>query len=182
MGGGGTRVPPTGKTGGGAWSPPPVPTPMNFLKHLTDWLGVSTVELCGQKKRHLAGSRDSVSPKVGAGTETPFCMPPNSPSSHGGAPPGYACTIGAQVSQLFQVPPPPPAGKSCIRPWPQELVVIRRWFYYYMDYGKVRASVNPGKVVYASCEISAAVDQRVWCIGQKRTLTDSPRPVLYSGF
>ena len=32
-----------------------VPTPMNFSKHLTDWLGVSTVELCGQKKRDLGG-------------------------------------------------------------------------------------------------------------------------------
>ena len=33
----------------------PVPTPMNFSKHLTDWLGVSTVELCGRKKRDLGG-------------------------------------------------------------------------------------------------------------------------------
>ena len=35
--------------------PPRVPTPMNFSKHLTDWLGVSTVELCGWKKRDLGG-------------------------------------------------------------------------------------------------------------------------------
>ena len=35
---------------------PPVPTPMNFSKHLlTDWLGFSTVKLCGWKKRDLGG-------------------------------------------------------------------------------------------------------------------------------
>ena len=48
----------TGETLGGGWvpRPPPVPTPMNFSKHLlTDWLGVSTVELCGWKKRDLGG-------------------------------------------------------------------------------------------------------------------------------
>ena len=34
--------------GAGFPAPAPVPTPMNFSKHLlTDWLGVSTVELCG---------------------------------------------------------------------------------------------------------------------------------------
>ena len=38
----------TEETLGGAGSPaPPVPTPMNVSKHLTDWSGVSTVELCG---------------------------------------------------------------------------------------------------------------------------------------
>ena len=56
-GGGGWLGPFHWKNGGGAGSPPPgFRTPMNFLKHLlTDWLGVSTVELCGQKKRHLGG-------------------------------------------------------------------------------------------------------------------------------
>ena len=40
----------------GAWvPPPPAPKPMDFSKHLKDWLGVSTVELCGQKKRDLGG-------------------------------------------------------------------------------------------------------------------------------
>ena len=28
---------------------------MNFSKHLTDWFGVGTVELCGRKKRDLGG-------------------------------------------------------------------------------------------------------------------------------
>ena len=37
----------TGETQGGAGFPA-VPTRMNFSKHLlTDWLGVSAVELCG---------------------------------------------------------------------------------------------------------------------------------------
>ena len=49
---------------GGAGSPGPplrVPTPMNLSEHLTDWLGVSTVELCGWKKRDL---EICASPKV----------------------------------------------------------------------------------------------------------------------
>ena len=41
------------KTGGLGPLPPPVPTPMNFSKYLTDWLGVSTVELCGWKETDL---------------------------------------------------------------------------------------------------------------------------------
>ena len=40
--------------GGQGTQPPRVPTPKNFSKHLTDWSGVSTVELCGWKKRDLS--------------------------------------------------------------------------------------------------------------------------------
>ena len=58
----GQRPPPphthTGGTLGGGAGPsaPRGPTPMNLSKHLlTYWLGVSTVELCGWKKRDLGG-------------------------------------------------------------------------------------------------------------------------------
>ena len=45
----GPGPPPTLEKHGAGLSPlpPPVPTPMNFSKHLTDWLGVSAVKLCG---------------------------------------------------------------------------------------------------------------------------------------
>ena len=56
-------TPPHWRNTEGAGSPPPLP--MNFSKHLTDWLGVSTVELCGRKKRDL---QICVSPKVGGGS------------------------------------------------------------------------------------------------------------------
>ena len=60
----------------GSLHPPLVPTPMNFLKHFTDWLGVSTVDLCGRKKRDPGEIlRLCVSPKVG-GVNTPSAPPP----------------------------------------------------------------------------------------------------------
>ena len=67
-------------TGGLGPSPPPrpVPTPMNLSKHLlTNWLGVSTVELCGWKKRDLGGILTYVqAQKWGGGRRPPSAPPP----------------------------------------------------------------------------------------------------------
>ena len=57
-------------------SPHPVPMPMNLSKHLlTDWLGVSTVELCGWKKRDLGGILRYVRAQKVGGAETSFRSP-----------------------------------------------------------------------------------------------------------
>ena len=94
---GGGRSPP-GKTGR-TLGPPPVLTLLNFLKHLTDWLGVSTVESCGWKKRDLnwrdleiyvrgqkwGGGWDPLLPppwKVGGGASTPLPPPVPTPMGH----------------------------------------------------------------------------------------------------
>ena len=86
----------TGRRGWVPASPPLVPTPMNFWKHLlTDWLGVSTVELCGWKKRDLGGilryvraqkcmcgAGDLLPPpslESGGGGERPFAPPVPTP-------------------------------------------------------------------------------------------------------
>ena len=72
------------RNAGGLGSPPhPVPTPMNFSKHLlTDWLGVSTVELCGWKKTDLGGILRYVRAQKW-GAETSF-HPPSLESGGGG--------------------------------------------------------------------------------------------------
>ena len=75
--------------GEGTQAPPRVPTPMNFSKHVTDWSGVSTVELCGWKKRDLSGILRYVRAQKWGGGETfrpplpgkwggerPPCLPP----------------------------------------------------------------------------------------------------------
>ena len=63
---------------GGAGSPasPRVPTPMNFSKHLTGWLGASTVELCGWKKRDLGGILRYVWAQEWGGGRPPSAPPP----------------------------------------------------------------------------------------------------------
>ena len=48
---------------------------MNFSKHLTDWLGVSTVELCGWKKRNLGGILRYVRPQKWGGGRRPPSAP-----------------------------------------------------------------------------------------------------------
>ena len=70
-------IPPHWRNTEGAGSPSPVPTPMNFLKHfLTDWLGVSTVELFGRKKRDLGGiDLDLCEPKSGGGQKPLYATP-----------------------------------------------------------------------------------------------------------
>ena len=90
-------------TGGRAGSlmphPPRVPMPMNLSKHLfTYWLGVSTVELCGWKKRDLGGVLRYVRAQKWGGAET-FCppLPGKSGGEHPLAPP---CSY-AYVYQLF---------------------------------------------------------------------------------
>ena len=67
----------TGETLGGYWVPcPPVPTPTNFSKHLlTDWLRVSTVELCGWKKRDLEICASSKVCVCGGGDLLPAPLP-----------------------------------------------------------------------------------------------------------
>ena len=92
---------------GGAGSPaPPVPTPMNVSKHLTDWSGVSTVELCGWKKRNLGGILRYVRPQKWGGGDL---LPPPLPGKWGGERPpcppcsyAYALTCPSASDKLAQ--------------------------------------------------------------------------------
>ena len=94
---GGGQAPSTGKQGGGVWFPLRVLAHMNFLKHLlTDWLGVSTVELCGRKERDLGGGgtlRYVWAQKCVCvwGERSPSASPPSLESLGGRAPPCLPC-------------------------------------------------------------------------------------------
>ena len=87
---------------GGPPPPPRVPTPMNFSKYLTDWLGVSTVELCGWKKRDLGGILRYVRAQKWGGGGGDLLPPP---------PPWK---VGGRVPRL---PPPPCAVLFCRAIW-----------------------------------------------------------------
>ena len=81
---GGGRVPPPHWKNRGEPGSSLVPTPINFL-NLTDWLGVSTVELCARKKRDLGGILRYVWAQKCVGEE-PLLPPPPPGEWRGGSP------------------------------------------------------------------------------------------------
>ena len=86
--------PPHWKNGGGGVWVPPGSNDHEFLR-LTDWLGVSTVELCGRKKRNLGGILRYVWAQKWGVAEIPFRAPLPGKWGGGRAPlPPCSCAYG----------------------------------------------------------------------------------------
>ena len=142
----------TEETLGGAGSPaPPVPTPMNVSKHLTDWLGVSTVELCAWKKGNVGGILRYVQPQKWGGGDL---LPPPLPGKWGG-----------------ERPPCPPCSYAYARPSSEAWQSCQ-------DSERGKRTANRSRVGEFSTQTNECTRTRitVWCIDTCGTATRTSWP------